>query len=105
MRTTTTEKRGPLGLLSLPCAPLNVGHCPQGFCGISSSVTAALSAASSLEEAAARSLVTIQSIALSPLRHYRRILCNKDELERAIEALLKLTETGQDTGRFGPPSP
>jgi hypothetical protein len=29
--------------------------------------------------------------------------CNQDELEWAIQALLKLIETGEDTGRFGPP--
>jgi hypothetical protein len=29
--------------------------------------------------------------------------CNQDELGWAIEAILKLIETGQDTGRFGPP--
>jgi hypothetical protein len=31
--------------------------------------------------------------------------CNQDELEWAIEALLKLIRTGEDTGRFGPPQP
>ena len=31
--------------------------------------------------------------------------CNQDELEWAIEALLKVIETGEDTGRFGPPRP
>lgn len=31
--------------------------------------------------------------------------CNQDDLEWAIEALLKLIETGEDTGRFGPPHP
>jgi hypothetical protein len=31
--------------------------------------------------------------------------CNQDELEWAIEALLKLIQTGEDTGKFGPPRP
>jgi hypothetical protein len=31
--------------------------------------------------------------------------CNQDQLEWAIEALVNLIETGQDTGRFGPPRP
>jgi hypothetical protein len=31
--------------------------------------------------------------------------CNQDELDWAIEALLKLIGTGEDTGRFGPPKP
>jgi hypothetical protein len=32
-------------------------------------------------------------------------LCNQDELERAIQALLNLILTGQSAGSFGPPEP
>lgn len=31
--------------------------------------------------------------------------CNQDELELAIEALPKLIQAGEDTGKLGPPRP